>query len=244
MLTNTSLFSNLSTSQVDKYTTIFYTLYMTGDVAHVCNRGIEKRKIFLDRKDYERFTENLFLLNNESGKIRTVKSIFTLGGDVPKQEKLVEVLKWSLLPNHYHLLLYENIDGGILEFTKRLGNAYTKYFNIKNNGRSGYVFQNRAKIIPITNEKQSLYIPFYIDINPLDLVLPDRKNISIRDSKKALDFLRTYEWSSFKDYFGKGTRGSIINKNLFYECFGLTSETYEKELLELSTCEVDELLLS
>jgi len=214
---------------------------MIGDIAHVCNRGIEKRKIFLDNKDYERFTENLFLLNNEPGKIRTVKNIFTTEKEIPKQKKLVEVLKWSLLPNHYHLLLYEKVDGGILEFTKRLGNAYTKYFNIKNNGRSGYVFQNRAKIIPIADERQFLYIPFYIDINPLDLVFPDRKNFSIRDNKKAIDFLKTYKWSSYADYFGNGIRGMILNKDLFYEQFDVDSKTYQKELLDLSTSQVDEL---
>ena len=232
----------MSTSQVDKLHVLAYHVVMIGDIAHVCNRGIEKRKIFLDVRDYERFTENLFLLNNQPGKIRTVKNIFTNNVDVPEQEKLVEILKWTLLPNHYHLLLYEKVEGGILEFTKRLGNAFTKYFNIKNKGRSGYVFQNRAKIIPITDERQFLYIPFYIDINPIDLILPDRKNISSREKEKALNFLRTYEWSSYKDYFGKSNKGSIINKDLFYEQFDVTPETYEEELLNLSTCEVDKLL--
>jgi len=215
---------------------------MIGDIAHVCNRGIEKRKIFIGRGDYERFVENLFLLNNKPGKIRTTKNIFN-NDDLPEREKLVEVLKWSLLPNHYHLLLYEVSEGGIVEFTKRLGNAYTKYFNIKNEGRSGYVFQNRAKIIPILNQTQFLYIPFYIDINPLDLVFLDRKNIPIRDSKKAVDFLKTYEWSSYRDYFGASNFGSILNKDLFYEQFEVTPETYEQELLDLSTCEVDKLIL-
>lgn len=215
---------------------------MIGDMAHVCNRGIEKRKIFLDKRDYERFTENLFLLNNKSGKIRTVKHIFIDSADVPEQDKLVEILKWTLLPNHYHLLLYEKTEGGILEFTKRLGNAYTKYFNIKNEGRSGYAFQNRAKIIPIVDNSQFSYIPFYIDVNPLGLIFADRKNIPARDHKKAIDFLKTYEWSSFKDYFGDGIRGMIVNKDLFYEQFDVTPEMYERELLDSSTCEVDELL--
>lgn len=215
---------------------------MIGDIAHVCNRGVEKRRIFNDSRDYQRFTNNLFLLNNKKGKIRTNKNIFE-ATKLPKREKLVEILKWSLLPNHYHLLLYEVVDGGILEFTKRLGNAFTKYFNIRNDGRSGYVFQNRAKVIPITDDKQYLYIPYYIDINPLDLILPDRKNMSKRENKKALDFLRTYKWSSFKDYFGDGGMEEIINKELFYELFDIKSKTYERELLKLSTCEVDEFIL-
>jgi putative transposase len=212
---------------------------MIGDIAHICNRGIEKRKIFLDTSDYERFVENLFLLNNSKGKIRSSKNIFR-AKKLPEQDKLVEVLKWSLLPNHYHLLLYEKREGGILEFTKRLGNAYTKYFNIKNNGRSGYVFQNHAKIIPITDERQALYIPYYIDINPLDLVFSNRKNLLPTSSKKALEFLRQYEWSSYKDYFGKGEQSLLVSKDLFYELFDIQPGKYEEELVKLSTCEVDE----
>ena len=212
---------------------------MVGDVAHVCNRGVEKRRIFNDNQDYQRFVDNLFLLNNEKGKIRTIKNIFDTIQS-PRRERLVEVLKWSLLPNHYHLLIYEVVEGGIIEFTKRLGNAFTKYFNIKNEGRSGYLFQNSAKIIPMTNDRQYLYIPYYIDINPLDLIFPNRKNVSIRDNKKALDFLRTYKWSSFKDYFGDGGMEQIINKDLFYELFDVKPATYEKELLKLLTWQVDE----
>ena len=47
---------------------------MVGDISHVFNRGVEKRKIFIDKQDYNRFVNNLFLLNNKSGKIRTKKS--------------------------------------------------------------------------------------------------------------------------------------------------------------------------
>jgi len=232
----------LSTCEVDKFAVGKYHEVMIGDIAHVFNRGIEKRKIFYDKRDYERFTNNLFLLNNISGKIRTTRGFLKANSKSPKQDKLVEILKWSLLPNHYHLLLYEKTEGGILEFTKRLGNAYTKYFNIKNNGRSGYVFQNRAKIVPILKNKQFLYIPFYIDINPLDLVLNDRKNMQLKDIGKAIKFLREYEWSSYKDYFGVSERGSIINKDLFYYQFDIDHKTYERELLNLSTCEVDKFM--
>ncbi|MEK7071646.1 MAG: hypothetical protein AAB943_01765 [Patescibacteria group bacterium] len=215
---------------------------MIGDLAHVCNRGIEKRKIFHDRHDYKRFTENLFLSNNVQGKIRTEKDIFNLG-QLPKQKKLVEILKWSLLPNHYHLLLYEVVDGGILEFTKRIGNAYTKYFNIKNNGRSGYLFQNHAKIIPIIHENQHTYIPFYIDINPLDLIFLNRKNILQKEQERALHFLKNYQWSGYKDYFGNESTRFITNTELFYKLFDVDKESYQKELLNLSTCDVDELVI-
>lgn len=208
---------------------------MIGDISHICNRGVEKKNIFLDERDYARFVDNLFLLNNKSGKMRTTKKdIFSNENVFSKQEKLVEILKWSLLPNHYHLLVYEVVEGGILEFTKRLGNAYTKYFNTKNEGRSGYVFQNRAKNVPILTQEQFLYIPFYIDLNPLDLRFPNWES-SEYDHIEGINFLKSYEWSSFKDYFGNGKREKILNKNLFYELFDTDPGMYQADIVKFVT---------
>jgi len=196
---------------------------MVGDIAHVCNRGVEKRRIFVDTNDYLRFRDNLFLLNNKSGKIRTKrKNIFASNTKIPKRDMLVDILKWSLLPNHFHLLLHENIEGGILEFTKRLGNAYTKYFNTKNQGRSGYLFQNSAKIIRINDDRHFLYIPFYIDLNPLEL-----------SSDRNINFLKLYKWSSFRDYFNDGRCVNIVNQDLFYDIADTNPDKYYHEVKEL-----------
>ena len=203
---------------------------MIGDIAHVCNRGFKKHNIFLDDKDYLRFVLNLYRLNNKQGSLRIInnKNPFI---DLPEQNKLVEILKWSLLPNHYHLLLYEKQDGGIVEFIKRLGNAYTKYVNIRNSS-SGYVFQNAAKIILVDNNSQYLYIPFYIDLNPVDL-LKTWKTGKIGD-RQTLDWLTKYNWSSYRDYFGNTSQfSSVINKDLFYELFETDSKDYQKEMLNL-----------
>lgn len=205
---------------------------MVGDLAHVYNRGVEKRKIFLSESDYFRFATDLLFLNNKEGKIRIRKKnpLQDIEKVLSKRKKLVEVLKWSLLPNHYHLLLYEVSEGGILEFTKRLGNAYTKYFNTKYRGRSGYLFQNSAKIIPITNNSQFLYIPIYIDLNCIDLIFKDWKNQKNHSLKKALDFLKSYRWSSFRDYFGRGEFGTADRNKFFYDLFDTNPKAYTKEL--------------
>ncbi|MEK7128612.1 MAG: hypothetical protein AAB933_03565 [Patescibacteria group bacterium] len=206
---------------------------MVGDSAHICNRGVDKRKIFLDEADYLRFVRNLLLLNNKDGKIRVRKKnpLEDIQQILSERKKLVEILKWGLLPNHYHLLLYEVCEGGILEFTKRLGNAYTKYFNTKNEGRSGYLFQNSAKIIPILENSQFLYTPIYIDLNCADLISPNWKNLTNNNSKKILNFLQSYRWSSFRDYFGeKSEFNSIINTELFYDLFDTNEKEYKKDL--------------
>lgn len=197
---------------------------MIGDIAHICNRGVDKRKIFNGSKDYERFRDNLFLLNNLDGKLRTKhKNIFSPKAQLPERKKLVEILKWSLMPNHFHLLLYELTEGGIIEFTKRLGNAYTKYFNLKNNGRSGYLFQNSARIIPIQSEQHFPYLPIYIDLNSAELVSGSAKN--------KLDFLMSYKWSSVKNYSDNYEDVEIINRDLFYQIFETDKIKYKKELI-------------
>ncbi|HCY18099.1 TPA: hypothetical protein DHT42_02810 [Candidatus Nomurabacteria bacterium] len=197
---------------------------MVGDIYHICNRGIRKEKIFDNDSDYFRFVLNLYRLNNKGESLRMYphyKSVNLF----PDQEKIVEILKWTLLPNHYHLLLYEKVDGGVLEFVKRLGNSFTKYINIKR-GASGYLFQNSAKIIQITNNRHFLYIPFYIDLNILDLL---KKDIS---QNKKIEFLKNYRWSSFRDYFNKETSefSKIIDNDLFYETFDVTSREYMVEI--------------
>lgn len=210
---------------------------MIGDIAHVCNRGVNKENIFLNNSYYCRFVESLYKLNNKSGALRYEgKALFD---NLPKQEKLVEILKWSLMPNHYHLLLYEVVDGGIVEFTKRLGNSYTKYFNIKNE-RSGYLFQNAAKIIRIDNQAQQNYIPLYIDLNPLDILKIERKGNIKNDLKK----LANYRWSSFGDYFDVLHFPEITNVSLFYNLFNISEKAYKKDLCSWlkknpSTCHVD-----
>ncbi len=204
---------------------------MVGDIYHICNRGVRKEKIFDSEADYFRFVLNLYRLNNKGESLRINphrKSIDSF----PEQEKIVEVLKWTLLPNHYHLLLYEKVDGGVLEFVKRLGNSFTKYINIKREA-SGYLFQNSARIIQITSSQHFLYVPFYIDLNLSDLIYLKRENRKI-DAKKALDFFKNYKWSSFRDYFGDSTFSSfskVINKDLFYETFNTDPVDYIKELL-------------
>ena len=203
---------------------------MVGDLSHVCNRGIAKGKIFLCDDYYLRFVEGLYRFNNLSGAIRVSDghNIFT---DLPAQEKLVDIFKWSLLPNHYHLFLYEQVDGGITEFVKRVGNGFTKYFNIRNE-RSGYLFQNAAKIVSVTTDKHFLYLPFYIDLNPVELFEPRWEETGVKNVKKVMDFLISYRWSSYADYAGRRNFPWIINKGLFYRLFDTNEVRYQQEIVE------------
>jgi putative transposase len=193
---------------------------MKGDIFHILNRGVEKRKIFLDNKDYYRFLHNLEDFNNKDLTILSY-NMRRSAMRKPKvnQEKLVDILCWCLMPNHYHILVQEIIDGGASIFSKKLTSGYTQYFNLKNK-RIGVLFQGRSKIIPLKKDEHFIYIPYYIFSNPIKLLEPHWKERGLKNSKHAVEFIDNYQWLG------------IINRNLFYEIFDITEKEFKKNFNE------------
>ena len=141
-------------------------MFQIGGYYHVYNRGVDKRDVFLDRYDYERFILCLKEFNYEQG----VYSLFLKGYqdnqfyDFERGENLVDVVAYCLNPNHYHLLLKQNIDNGISEFMKRIGVGYTNYFNSRYQ-RSGSLFQGKFKRKPVESTFYLSHVSAYINGN-------------------------------------------------------------------------------
>ena len=105
-------------------------------------------------------------------------------------EKIVEILAFALMPNHYHFLLVQLEDKGISNFIRLLQNGFAKYTNIKNE-RSGSVFQSMFKAVRIESEEQLMHVGRYIHLNPFTgYVLNDIKLLS------------KYMWNSYSTYLG------------------------------------------
>jgi len=195
--------------------------FENGEIYHVYNRGVEKRKIFLNDENYLRFIHDLFEFND----ISPAGKFFIFGGSTSeyagkrKRESLVEILVFCLMPNHYHLLLRQLQNGGITKFMKKIDIGYTMYFN-KKNKRVGPLFQGRFKAVLIDKQAQFYHIPYYVHLNPLELKLPNWKEGGIKDPQKAKEFLETYRWSSHLDYIGKKNFPSIISTRFLNETWG------------------------
>ena len=139
---------------------------------HVYNRGVEKRKAFLSRADYERFVALLYLANQTEPadlKYQGV-SIVEITED-RAGEPLVEIVAYCLMPNHFHLLLREKIEGGIARFMQKLTTGYTMYFN-KRNERSGALFQGTYKASHVHDDRYFRYLISYIHLNLVKLIDP------------------------------------------------------------------------
>lgn len=199
------------------------------EIYHILNRGVDKRKIFLDKQDYFRFIHDLFELNSQDIVNTT---FYSFQKQRPKNNEvqlrkfkikkprklLVNIHTFCLMPNHYHLLLSPRGKDGVSKFMHKLGTAYVKYFNQKYQ-RKGTLFEGRYKSILITNESHFYHLPYYIHLNPLDLKFPEWRKGKLRNHKEALKFLEGYRWSSYLDYIGKKNFPSVINREFLLKVF-------------------------
>jgi len=207
--------------------------FVENQIYHIYNRGVEKRDIFLDDKDYLRFIHDLFEFNDRdsafnvayyfNSKSKEVKSQY-LEKERKPRKLLVEILLFTLMPNHFHLLLKQKQENGIVKFMQKLGTGYTNYFN-KKYDRVGGLFQGRFKAVLINEEAHFIHIPFYFHTNPIDLIYGSSTSI---DWRGQIEFLENYRWSSFLDYIGKKNFPSVTSRKFLLEFWGGEKE-YRKE---------------
>ena len=135
--------------------------FVNGEIYHIFNRGVDKRKIFLDQKDLNRFFESVISFNC----IEPIGSLFEQSFQKDKIKKpLVKFIAYHLLPNHFHFVLEQVTEGGISEFMKRLLGGYTWYFNHKHK-RSGSLFQGTFKSKHIDSNEYLLHASVYVNLN-------------------------------------------------------------------------------
>ena len=138
-------------------------------------------------------------------------------------KKIVDIICYCLMPNHFHFLLRQKRTGGITEFASKLSNSYTKYINVKNK-RVGPLLQGDFKAVYIGANEQLIHLSRYIHLNPLiGYVTKD---------------LAAYRWSSYPDYINL-TNSEICDKKIIldqfkspeeYKKFVLDQESYGREL--------------
>ncbi len=203
-------------------------------IYHIYNRGVEKRDVFLNQKDYLRFVVNLYEFNNSAPALNFGRNLYSQSIEVrlqsEKKGQIIEILAFCLMPNHYHLMLRQLVDNGVTEFMRKLGTGYTNYFNLKYT-RVGPLFQGKFKAVLLEREQHFQHLPHYIHLNPLDLNMPEWRAGRIKNTKKAVDFLKAYRWSSLPDYLGTKNFPTITNRDFLMQCVG-SPKDFKKRMEE------------
>ena len=206
--------------------------FVEDQIYHIYNRGVEKRVIFTSDKDRLRFIHYLFDFNDVNPSINNyyyLNKYSEVGPHYIKKPRklLVELSAFCLMPNHFHLLLRQKVENGIVKFMQKIGTGYAMYFN-KKYERVGALFQGKFKAVLVSGDEYFKYLPYYIHLNPLDLITPEWREYKIRDYKKAVNFLDQYRWSSYLDYTGRKNFPSITQRRFLTEFVG-QSDKYRRD---------------
>jgi putative transposase len=188
-----------------------------GEIYHIYNRGTNKMDIFERNQDHARFMQLLYICNQKTsvhlGNItkqeRGLASFYELKRDSP----LVSILAYCLMPNHFHLVIRQEVDGGVSQFMQKLATGYSMYFN-RSRERTGTLFQGKFKSKHVGDDQYLHHIFSYVHLNPAELHFPNWKAESPIPKDKILSFLLAYTHSSFADYFGPlRMESTIITKD-------------------------------
>lgn len=199
---------------------------------HIFNRGVNKQPIFTNKYDFKRALNLLHYYKYSGSELRFSKFL-TLPANQRKEiwhtfettKPIVDIVSYCLMPNHFHLLLKQNVNDGIAKFTANFQNSYAKYFNIKYE-RVGPLFQGRFRNVIVDSDEQLFHLSRYIHLNP-----STSNTISIEK-------LEDYKWSSFKEYLDNDEY-KLCCKNIIlsnfkvpgsYKKFVLDYANYQKEL--------------
>ncbi|MEK7558696.1 MAG: transposase [Patescibacteria group bacterium] len=205
-----------------------------GQVYHVFNRGIDHRPTFDDKLELKRALASIDYYRFVSQPLKFSKFLKLSGAERNKLEvkfktgpKLIDILSFCLMPNHFHFLLRQVSDKGISKFLSNFQNSYTRYFNTKNE-RIGHLFLGQFKAVLIETDEQLLHVSRYIHLNPITSYIV-----------KDFNSLLKYPWSSLPEYIKEesfcetDTILSFFKKREDYTDFLKDQVDYQRELSKI-----------
>ncbi|MFA5796395.1 MAG: transposase [Candidatus Shapirobacteria bacterium] len=163
-----------------------------GYVYHILNRTNARTVIFNKDKEYQDFEQILFEAV-EKFKIRLVA--------------------YTLMPNHFHLVLYPKYDGEIKKFMHWLTLTHTQRWHARTKTIGyGHLYQGRYKSFLVETDSYLWILLSYVERNPL--------------RAKLVKSLKNWKWSSYY----KRSRGTLLQKKLLATNSIAWSADYEKSL--------------
>ncbi len=163
---------------------------------HIYNKTIDGKEIFKDEKYCRLFLQILKYYRSSKSKISF--SEFNALDEVKKEQILkkinikkyyqIEIISYCLMPTHFHLLIKQRLDNGIVKCIANTINSFTRIFNLKEE-RKGPLFIPRFKAVLIRTEEQLKHLSRYIHLNPYS-------NGFVKNINELINF----KWSSLKNY--------------------------------------------
>lgn len=214
-------------------------IYLKEAYYHIYSRGVDKREIFLDKEDCIMFQRLLklylsppevLLLEKEITPRRLHKITFL---NIYNE---VDLISFSLMPNHFHLQVKQTSFDGIIKLTRRVLTSYAQYFNNKYK-RKGPLFESTYRAVLVETDEQLLYLSSYIHRNPMKLKNPKFDFTEFSSLPYYLGEKKAY-WLKPKvilDYFHEKKGKGVFS----YESFVKDFRENPEEILEELTLDKD-----
>lgn len=142
-----------------------------GAYYHVMNRGLERRRTFLNEADHQSF--------------------LSLFEDISRRWQ-VKIFAYCCMPNHYHLLLQTPL-GNLSRVMRHLDGLYTQRFN-RRHRRDGPLFRGRYKAILVGADTYLLQVVRYIHLNPVAAGIVEQPSRYPWSSHRLYRFRKPPDW--------------------------------------------------
>lgn len=165
------------------------TPFISGEYYHIVNRSVGRMPIFSGERETTLFLEAAQFYHQLHPPTRF--SIYRTSRDrfpINLDRRLVAIISYCLMPNHFHLLLRQEEEEGIKLFIQKLSNSFAHYYAVKHKSR-GHVFQGNFHAVHIESDEQLVHVSRYIHLNPVTAYLVERPE--------------DYPFSSYRIFLGK-----------------------------------------
>lgn len=202
-------------------------LFATGEIYHVFNHSVAGIPIFKGARESEIFLEAIkFYLQPKPPTKFSIYRKSRPSFPINLDQKLVTIINYCLMPNHFHLTLRQEMESGIKQFLHRISNSFAHYYCIKYKKR-GHVFEDKFKAVRVETEEQLIHLSRYIHLNPVTSYLVEKPE--------------DYPYSSYAVYLGLKESDiidpSLILKNFSskrkYHEFTMAQKDYQRTLNEI-----------
>lgn len=148
---------------------------------HIYSRSIAKYIIFNDYSEFNRMVElfSLFQFANfdyefsKFFRLTDKEKNVILNKLKERNDKMVEIISYCIMPTHFHLVLKQVRNDGISNYVSRSLNSYSRYFNTKHK-RIGPLWSGRFKNVLIGDNEQLYHLTRYIHLNPTSAGLVEK----------------------------------------------------------------------
>ena len=204
--------------------------FTVGSYVHVIKRGARGMPIVQDKGDRWRF---MLMLNHFNDHVvseswyrdlmdEKIANTLKRASNWPEKNPLVTIEAFTLMTNHFHLILKETEEGGVTKFMHKLGTGMANHANAKYKEK-GSLFQGPYHSRTISEDTYFRYVGAYVMVKNTFELFPGGYEKACASFETAWKWAANYPFSSL-GHFADTCESPIVVHSFFKELFPKAGE--------------------